>query len=99
VWDRGNYGFVFQKLPKINIGESIKVIRDGNLYSYQVDHKVIKRPKDVSKELASRNDNSYLTLMACYPLLSDAQRILVRGKLIPIQPSAVAFSTNTANNL
>lgn len=80
--DKGKYGYIFQKLPKVNIWEDISVVRDGILYNYEIDHKVIKWPKDVSQELASRNDKSYLTLMACYPLFSDAQRILVRAKLV-----------------
>lgn len=93
LWDKGSYWFVFQKLPKISIGEDIKVIRDGKLFTYEVDHKVIKRPKDVSKELSTWNDKSYLTLMACYPLLSDAQRILVRGKLVPEKQESLAWWT------
>lgn len=84
-WDHNQYGYVFYKLPKLVEGDEIQVIRNGKLHTYEVDHKTIKWPNQVADEIDSYDDNHYLTLMACYPLLSDAQRILVRAKIKPPQ--------------
>jgi LPXTG-site transpeptidase (sortase) family protein len=83
MWNKNKYGNVFQKLSTVPVGEDITVLWNSQLYTYQIDHKVIKRPKDVAKEISAWQDKEYLTLMACYPLFSDAQRILVRGTLVP----------------
>lgn len=78
------FGYVFYKLPKIEIWETFDVIRDGQLYSYKIEEKLIKDPKDVWMEIEkydkkwSRN----LTLMACYPLFTAENRILVRARQI-----------------
>ena len=76
------YGYVFYQLPKLQYGDTIQVIRDGVLHEYEVEAKTVKDPDKVNEEMLAYADskNSYLTLMACYPLLSDAQRILVRAK-------------------
>lgn len=91
IWDRNEYGHIFQRLPKMNAGEIVTVVWNGVIHSYEVDQKVIKNPKDVGSLLSSRDDASYLTLMACYPLFSDAQRILVRAKLIDNPPMQFAL--------
>ncbi len=77
------YGQVFAKLPKLAAWDLIKVIRDGQLYIYEAVDKEIKRPKEVGQALsdAAQGDEHLLTLMACYPLLSDAQRMLVKARL------------------
>lgn len=76
------FGYVFYKLPKIQEWETFDVIRDGQMYSYEIEEKLIKDPTEVWEEIekydtkGSRN----ITLMACYPLFSDLNRILVRAK-------------------
>lgn len=75
------YGQVFAKLSKLTDGDLIKVIRDGKLYIYEAVGKEIKRPKEVGGALGVEGDEHLLTLMSCYPLLSDAQRLLVTARL------------------
>ena len=75
------YGYIFQHLSKLEYGESMKIIWDGQLYTYTVDHKTVVRPDEVGEELEEYKDDSYVTFMACYPLFSNAKRILVRGVL------------------
>lgn len=80
-WEKNNpYGFVFYKLPKIGLGEDIHIIWEGKLHTYTVEEKSVKNPEDVSDELLAYNNEAYLTLMACYPLFSDARRMLVRAR-------------------
>ncbi len=78
------FGYVFYKLPKLEEGDTFEVIWDGHRYAYQIDNKSIKWPEDVGAEIEKYDKewSNFLTLMACYPLLSDAQRILVRAKQI-----------------
>lgn len=78
--EENEYGFAFYKLPKILPGEEIHVVREGKRYTYVVEEKVIKDPDEVSGELKQHINEKYLTLMACYPLFTDARRILVRAK-------------------
>lgn len=89
AWEdtKNPFGYVFYKLPKIQEWETFDVIRDGQLYSYEIEEKLIKDPTEVWEEIEkydtkwSRN----ITLMACYPLFSDLNRILVRAKQITKQ--------------
>lgn len=82
--DDNDYGYIFYKLPKLQKGDLIQVVRDGEMFEYEVTEKLIKRPKDVPAEVNQKTDVDMLTLMACYPLLSDAQRILI--KALPKKP-------------
>ncbi len=87
------YGQVFAKLPKLVEGDLIKVIRDGQLYIYEAVDKEVKRPKEVGGALAAEwsSDEPLLTLMACYPILSDAKRMLVTARLW--QPKQLSMGT------
>lgn len=88
------YGQVFAKLSKLNEWDLIKVIWDGQLYIYEAIGKEVKWPKEVGAALSSPSDEHLLTLMACYPLLSDAQRMLVKARLWkPSQLSLVPGKT------
>jgi LPXTG-site transpeptidase (sortase) family protein len=80
---------VFYALPKLENGDRIEVFWDGSVYEYEVERKQIKRPSQVPDELNKKYDDHQLTLMACYPLLSDAKRILVHAKLISVNGSTL----------
>lgn len=75
--DKNKYWYIFQKLSKLNDKDQIQILWDGKIFDYEVQKKMIKRPKDVAAELNQYKEWEFLTLMACYPLLSDAQRMLV----------------------
>lgn len=83
--DKDNpYGYVFRKLSTLEPGETYSLIRDGKIYDYMIDHKEIVRPEDVADVIEEYDSlgKSTMTAMACYPLFSDAQRILVRAVLM-----------------
>lgn len=91
------YGYIFYKLPKMLQGDLIQVVRDGEIHEYEVTEKMVKRPKDVPAEVNKKTTQDMLTLMACYPLMSDAQRILV--KALPSKrekPELLTFTSNKA---
>lgn len=74
------YGYIFYKLPKLAAGDEIIVLWNWRRYTYAVDTTTVTSPKKVADELATTVGDHTLTLMACYPLLSDAKRILVKAK-------------------
>ena len=76
------YGNVFVNIPKLEVWNEIKVIWKWKLYTYKVIEKVVKNPKQVNIEYLKYQDDNYVTLMGCYPIGTDKQRIMVIGKLI-----------------
>ncbi len=83
-WSHNNYGTVFATLPKLQAWDSIQVVREGELYTYQVLETVVKYPKEVDTEFQKRQeaDGEYITLMGCYPLGTTKQRMMVIAKKI-----------------
>lgn len=79
-----NYGTVFAKIPKLQAGDTIQVVRDGQLYTYSVQEIVVHEPKDVDKEFQKRQDadGEYVTLMGCYPIGTAKERMMVIAKRI-----------------
>lgn len=77
--EKNPYGTVFSNLPKLQYGDEVKLVREGELYTYKVLETVIHRPKDVDAEFQKRQekDGEYVTLMWCYPLGTTKQRMMV----------------------
>jgi LPXTG-site transpeptidase (sortase) family protein len=82
AWNKSPYGFVFYKLQQLEPWARYQVIWDGQLFEYEVVEKIIKKPKDVADVLNSYTNGYYMTLLSCYPLFSDAQRLMVVSKLV-----------------
>jgi LPXTG-site transpeptidase (sortase) family protein len=76
------YWNVFINIPKLEVWNEIKVVWKWKLYTYSVINKVIKTPKQVNVEYLKYQDGNYVTLMWCYPIGTDKERIMVIGKLI-----------------
>lgn len=76
------YGTIFVNLPKLNIWDEIKVVWKWKLYTYKAIDKVVKAPKQVNTEYLKYSDDNYVTLMWCYPIGTDKERIMVIGKLV-----------------
>ncbi|MBS8122344.1 sortase, partial [Candidatus Vampirococcus lugosii] len=82
-WKKNPFGEVFARLPRLDDGDKVQIIWNGILYEYEIFSKVIKRPKDVPDEYKKYSSGGkYLSLMGCYPIGSDAQRIIVTAKQI-----------------
>lgn len=86
------YGYIFRKLSKIADGEEVKIMRKGKMYTYKVDKKEVVSPKEVGNTLSTYNDATYATLMACYPLYTSTNRMLVRAKLVDQKQSQLAIN-------
>lgn len=92
--DKNNpYGYVFRKLSTLEPGETYSLIWDGKIYEYQIDHKEIVRPDEVAGVIEEYDSlgKSTMTAMACYPLFSDAQRVLVRAVLLDDTASSTSY--------
>jgi LPXTG-site transpeptidase (sortase) family protein len=81
AWKHNPYATVFAKLPKLNKGQTMQVIQNGKLYEYEVIEKKIMAPSKVNEEYLKTTNGNYLTLLGCYPIWSDKQRIMIIGKL------------------
>jgi LPXTG-site transpeptidase (sortase) family protein len=58
------------------------VYYDQQKYTYKISEKTVIDPDDVSV-LKRKNDISEITLMTCWPIGTDIERLLVIGELIP----------------
>ena len=75
------YATVFAKLPKLTNGNIMQVIQNGKLYEYEMVDRKIVAPSQVNEEYMKYTKGNYLTLLGCYPIGSDKQRIMIIGKL------------------
>ncbi len=83
VWAKGNYKNVFANLPKLGLGDKIKISNEqGQVFIYEAVETKIVSPKDLSV-LAQPTAEKLLTLQTSYPLGTALRRYLVIAKLIP----------------
>lgn len=83
-WKNNPYSMVFANIAQLKLGDVIQVVRNWTLYEYKVIDIQVKYPQHVNETYMQYQwlDNSYLTLMGCYPIGTDKQRILVIGELL-----------------
>lgn len=80
-WRKKNpYAEIFAKLPALKEGDLIQALRHGQLTEFEIVAKEIVYPNQVDETYLKYNDGSYITLMGCYPIGSDAKRILIIAK-------------------
>ena len=95
------YGFIFSHLHELEIGDTIELVRNSQQYLYSVEETIIKNPTQINEVLTQFDHDKFLTLMACYPRFSTAQRILVVAKAITSEEYAkkrlVANTTTSLN--
>lgn len=79
------YGTVFRNIPNLTAGDEIQLVREGELYRYQVITTEIVSPKKVGESYLKYANLSeeYLTLMGCYPIGRADKRMLIFAKRIP----------------
>lgn len=79
---RTTYGAWFKNVDDLEPGEQILLSYEGKKFEYEVVDVFIVEKNDWS--ITEQQDYSALTLTTCHPPYSDAQRLVVRGKLIEI---------------
>ena len=83
-WKHNEYGFVFRNLPRLQAGQKFQIIWNGQLTTYEMVERKIVLPKQVPEyyhEIQDK-DGSFVTLMGCYPIGSNAKRMMVVAKKV-----------------
>ncbi len=77
-WRKKNpYWDIFAKIPLLKKWDILEIWRKGKYYQYKMIDRKIVWPSGVNDYYASYLSGEYLTLMGCYPIGTDAQRIMV----------------------
>jgi len=77
---RGNYDYVFSKLNSLLPGDKIIIFFEGKNYTYNVFKKEIVWPAQV--RLREYKDKETLTLISCWPVGTNARRIVVEAERV-----------------
>lgn len=80
---KGKYRFAFLKINEIQDGNLIHLDYNKTRYTYQVVNKQIVKPSPDFLVVSDRPVPT-VTLMACWPLWSTNQRMLVRAELVHV---------------
>ncbi len=83
-WKQNPYGIVFRNLPKLQVGQQFQIVWEGQLTTYEMVERKVVLPKEVANYYQQFHDKgeSFVTLMGCYPIGSDAKRMMVVAKKI-----------------
>lgn len=85
--NRGKYKFAFVLLSRLENGDIFYLQKDGQRYTYQIYHKSVVKPTDVSV-LGNTEKAATATLITCDPPGTSTNRLVVVGE--QISPSPVA---------
>jgi len=77
---RTTYGAPFRHIEQLADGDEIVLVTAGNRYTYEVFDQRIVLPTDL--EVLEQEGEPKLTLTACHPWYSAAQRIVVIARLV-----------------
>jgi LPXTG-site transpeptidase (sortase) family protein len=91
AWIKSDFNNVFSKIPQMEIGNQIKLARNGKIYMYKVISKDIVKPKDLIA-IWAKNDDHYISLIWCYPIWDSKQRVVVQGKLEEVKSNQLAYN-------
>lgn len=83
-WKKNAYGVVFRNIPKLKIWQRFQIIWNGQLTTYEMVERKVVLPKNVEEyyNLFADKDESYVTLMGCYPIGTANQRMMVVAKKV-----------------
>lgn len=80
-WSRSSYNTVFALLDKLNNGDEIVLSYQEKTYQYRVREKLIVNPDNVSVMQQTPGEH-ILTLMTCYPVGTNRQRLIIKADLL-----------------
>lgn len=86
---KGVYRFVFMHLNELKSGDEISIDFNNTRYTYRVTKSSIIDPNEL-KFVSSDNSKPVLSLMACWPLWSTKNRIIVDAQMIKSSPLIVS---------
>lgn len=77
-WKEGSYKEVFALLDQLQKGDKIYITYEKKVYVYQVTDKKVVKPTDV--EVLDQTDTKTLSLMTCFPVGTNINRLVVTAK-------------------
>ncbi|MFH1353682.1 MAG: class E sortase [bacterium] len=80
---KGKYRFAFIHIDKLHEGSLLHIDYSNTRYTYRVVSKDLVKPNDETRVISGRPVPT-VTIMACWPLWSTSQRMLVTGELTNI---------------
>jgi len=83
-WSQGKYNTVFALLDKLVAGDKAIILKDGKKYVYEVTGSEVVEPTRVS--VLDPTPEPTLTLITCYPVGTNLNRLVVRAKQIEPKP-------------
>lgn len=87
----GPYRFAFTSLAQLQPGDQFMIVGTGLVHTYEVYATDVVWPHQVDR--LPHSDESTVTLVTCWPLWTDRQRLLVHARQIDVQNVA---ATDTA---
>jgi sortase A len=85
VWAKGSYNHVFSRLPDLEVNDYVTVNYNNIIYIYQVSDKYVTSATAIGN--LKQTDRSELTLMTCYPVGTNLNRLIIKGIQIKPDPS------------
>lgn len=82
---RTTYGAPFRHIEQLTEGEVIILVTADHRYTYEAYKQLIVAPTDLT--VLEQGDEPKVTLTACHPWYSAAQRIVVIGRLVETAPA------------
>jgi len=79
-WKHNPYGSIFAKITQLKDNDMMQLTWKWKEYKYKIFKKIILSPYQVDDIYQQYQDWEYLTIMWCYPIWSDRQRMLVIAK-------------------
>lgn len=80
-----DYESIFTNLPKVKVGDVVRVQYEGVEYTYQINQTGVVDPDDVFI-MNQPKTKKMLTLMTCIPPGFDSQRYITVGELVEVKP-------------
>ena len=81
-WKHNPYGSIFAKIPDLRHQDIIMIQWNWKIYKYQIFKKLVLWPYEVDDVYKKYTNGQYLTIMACYPVWTDKQRMVILAKRI-----------------
>ena len=79
-WKKNPYWTVFSKIPRLRHGDIMEVTWNSKKYEYKIFKKLILNPSQVEYFYKKYKNGEFLTIMWCYPIWTDRQRMVIVAK-------------------
>jgi LPXTG-site transpeptidase (sortase) family protein len=79
-WKKNPYWTVFSSIPKLRHWDIMQLNWNWKTYKYKIFKKLILYPNQVDDVYRKYKNWNYLTIMWCYPIWSDRQRMVIIAK-------------------